>query len=162
MGVADDLHAGADEGVLADDDVPGDRGAVEQHRAGSEDRLLVAVGVEGAHVCSCLQGLGQPVPGVVGEAGLLLAEHRQANPVVVGGGADGVGWAADEHRRWRDHPPRAARAGPHRRCSRSRCGRPASASPVADLAPVADGRADDLGPVTEDGSLTDPHGVSAG
>jgi hypothetical protein len=37
-------------------------------------------------VRSCLQGGGPPVAGEVGEVGLVLAEHRQAFPVRVGGG----------------------------------------------------------------------------
>ncbi|MCW2675474.1 MAG: hypothetical protein JWR70_514 [Modestobacter sp.] len=42
-------------------------------------------------MCSCLQGGGPPLAGVVGEVGLVPAEHGQPLPVGVGGGADAFG-----------------------------------------------------------------------
>jgi hypothetical protein len=158
--ISDDLHARADQRVLADHDVARDLGAVEQHRAGSEDRRLVAIGVESAHVRSCPDCGGQPPARKLGEVRLMHSEHREALAVIVGSGADRVRRTADQHRRRRDHRALGDGAFTENAAVPEPCAGHEDGT-VADLAEAPDARADDLRPVTEHGALPDQHRVFA-
>jgi hypothetical protein len=93
---------------------------------------------------------------MVGQVGLVLAQHREPLPVGVGGRPDDVRRAPDQDRVGRDHG-----AGRHQRAfaqdaPTAEAGAGHQDRAVADLAQVTDASADDGGPVAEDGALTYP------
>jgi hypothetical protein len=154
MGVPDDLHARADQRAFADDHVAGDLRRVEQQGASANRRGLVTVGVQRSHAFSCSH---RPVHGrarVVGQVGLMLAQHRQPLTVGVRGRPDDVGRAPDQDRAGRDHGVRRDQRALAQDAAVAQPGARHQDRAVADLAQVADGSADDRGAVTENGALT--------
>ena len=156
VGVPDDLHACADERVFADDHVAGDLRRVEQHRAGADRQGLIAVGVQGSHAFSGSHRPRHDRARVVGQVGLMLAQHRQPLTVRVRGRPDDMGRAPDQDRTGRDNCARREQCALAQDAAAAESGTRHQDRAVADLAQVADGRPDDGGAVTEDGALAHP------
>src|SRR6266851_330042 len=142
--------------VCADDHVAGDLRRVEQQRASADGRSLVTVGVQRPHAFSCLHRPAQDRARVVGQVGLMLAQHRQPLAVGVRGRPDNVWRAPDEDRVGGDHGVRGNQRALAKDAAIAQTRARHEDRTVADLAQVADGGADDRGAVTENGALTNP------
>ena len=84
----------------------------------------------------------------------MLAQHRQPVTVGVGGRPDDVGRAPDQDRAGRDDGARRDQRALAQDAAVAQTGARHEDRAVADLAQVTDGRPDDRGAVTENGSLT--------
>ena len=161
VGVADDLDARADDRAFADDDVAGDLGGREQGRRRGDGRHDASVLVQLAHGDRLL-GVFDGDRGRRRDRQVAVAQGEEAGEVVGRRRADDAGRATDG-----DDVARQGHPGRHERALAEE---DAVAEPgaghqdrgVADLAQVADRRADHDAAVAEDGAPPDRRRDRAG